>query len=95
MSEEIKRRIEIDKELYSCAFEFADGSTFDDGCNCYNDRLALYEQNKDLEERIEKTLSIVNENLVRLSNWNNTGVKLESVIREYKDLKEILEKKEH
>ena len=58
MNDEIKEildRLErIDHKEYSGGFEFADSSTFDEGCRCFEERKKLADYITNLQERIDQ-----------------------------------------
>lgn len=65
--EEVYKRIEKDKEIFDNALCFVDVATLVNMCDCYTDRLFLYQENKQLEERIEH---LERSNDRKEDNWN-------------------------
>ena len=54
MSEEILSRLErIDHKEYSCGFEFADSSTFDEMARCFEERKILAKEIERLNKELE------------------------------------------
>lgn len=58
MSDEIKKildRLErIDHKEYSCGFEFADSSNFDEGCRCFEERKKMANYITNLQQENER-----------------------------------------
>jgi len=65
--EKILSRLErIDHKEYSCAFEFADSSTFDEMCRCFEERKILAKEIENLNNTIDKLEKGVSEAIKQL-----------------------------
>lgn len=73
MNEEIEKLLDrlerIDHKEYSCNFDFADSSSFDEVCMCFEERKILANYVKELQQKNKK----IKENWEELKKWINAN----------------------
>ncbi len=87
MNKEIKEILDrlkrIEHKEYSCGFEFADSSTFDEMARCFEERKIMANCITNLQQKIEKLENDKRGMLVQLYKANDEKDKLKEKIKHY------------